>query len=136
MGYFEGKFVMINNPTEAHYLEVAITAALKHWRSVPLDVSAELPVLSRIQSELHTVATSETAKETPPRHDAKQLVSQEHSPASLTTYEAAKRLNVSVQMVRRYCDAGRLTWTRPGRSYMIDPRSVEAFRAEQEQKSA
>jgi len=129
MPYFEGKFVMINRPDEAHLLEVAITAALKHWRTDHIDVSEAMPLLTRIQSELHAVADKETLGETietGARHASNTTVSQEQRPASLTTYEAAKRLNVSVQMIRRYCGTDQLTATRRGkRSWQIDPRSVE-----------
>jgi excisionase family DNA binding protein len=129
MGYFEGKFVMISSAAEAYWLEVAIAAAIKQWRTDGDHHPRQLPLLLRLQSELHAVATKETPSETSEtvrdQRGFGSAVSQDDSRGSLTTHEAAARLKVSVQMVRRYCDTERLTARRDGKFWRIDPRSVE-----------
>lgn len=45
----------------------------------------------------------------------------------LTTEEAAKKLGIGPEQVRRYCNTGRLSCERLGRLYGIKPSEIERF---------
>ncbi|MGI8686992.1 MAG: helix-turn-helix domain-containing protein [Thermomicrobiales bacterium] len=51
---------------------------------------------------------------------------------SLSTKEAAERLGVTPQHLRRLIESGQLSATRVGRQYVIDAASLEALRAARE----
>ncbi|MBI4739301.1 helix-turn-helix domain-containing protein [Candidatus Woesearchaeota archaeon] len=52
----------------------------------------------------------------------------------LTVAQAAKQLDLSVAMVRRYCSNGQLAASKVGRDWAIRQRDVEAFVAMERQR--
>jgi excisionase family DNA binding protein len=56
--------------------------------------------------------------------------SEEGSTVDLTTAQAAKELGVSRRRVRQYIEDGRLKAKKVGRDYLINSRTLAAFKAQ------
>ena len=58
----------------------------------------------------------------------RKVQNDERSTVDLTTEQTAKELGVSPRRVRQYIERGRLKAKKIGRDYLIDRRSLAAFR--------
>jgi excisionase family DNA binding protein len=121
--FLPGPVFVTNNPAVCRWLESGLTLLLEESRGNGKRDHPQL--LFDTLSELHALASREThgAKLRP-----KLKVSQTGRFASMTVNEAAERLDVTPQMVRRYCDNGQLTALRHGKRWQIDLDSVEEMR--------
>ncbi len=114
MAYFEGRFVIINSPAAARWLEATTNLWFQKYREAGCPEGPPPQWMFDTQSELHALGT-----------DGNQTVSEKGRSGSLTVNETAERLKVSRQMVTRYCRQGLLVATRRGKVWRIDPRSLE-----------
>ena len=114
MTYLEGPLVVITSPAVARWLEATTSLWLQKYRECGCPEGPPPEWMFTVQSELHALGT-----------DGNKTVSEKSRSGSLSVNETAKRLQVSRQMVTRYCRQGRLVATRRGKVWQIDPRSLD-----------
>jgi excisionase family DNA binding protein len=119
MPFVSGPVFVTNNPAVARWLEAGLTLLLEKSRADGKRDHEQL--LFDTLSELHSLSG--------PKLGPKLKVSQTGRFASMTVMEAAQRLGVTEQMVRRYCNDGPLEAVKSGKSWLIDLRSVEQMEA-------
>ena len=95
MAYFEGRFVMVTSPAVGRWLEATTNLWFQKYREAGCPEGPPPEWMFTVQSELHALGT-----------DGNQTVSEKGRSGSLTVNETAKRLQVSRQMVTRYCRQG------------------------------
>jgi len=129
MGYFEGKFVMISSPVEARALEHGLTLAIQEERRNGSHVP---PIwLLELQSALHKLWAPVATKV-----GTSEPLSQKGASLIIDTVKASEILGKTPQAVTADCREGRLDGVLIQRRWQINADSVEARRAEKEQKSA
>ncbi len=132
MAYFEGRFVMVTSPTEARALEHGLQLAIMDERR---NGNPRPPLwLLELQSSLHKVWAESATRDT--KADESQPLSAEGASRMMSTVKASEILGKSPQAVTADCREGRLDGLLVRGRWQISAASVEARRAEKEQRSA